>query len=214
MSKSTSFSVTRRQQNITVICARDVGSKTSWALPPFLSHLSYDFSLTFILREQPKGRSAQIRMRARNKGGKKRRAGKTPVRCSGLLHWDEFASAPWGPSTAAEQSSAQRERERREERGERREAGKTGIRCYCWFQQHGWGKNPEPESGFRTAPSPSASAEQMESYGENGWETGGEEQEHEAFFFLTLHRADSPALSVPSQPSSKDFILPVLALLL
>ena len=121
-------------------------------------------------------------MRARNGGGKKRRAGKTTVRCSGLLHWDEFASAPWGPSTAAEQSSAQRERERREERGERREAGKTGIRCYCWFQQHGWGKNPEPDSGFRTAPSPSASAEQMESYGENGRETGWEEQEHEAFF--------------------------------
>lgn len=150
-------------------------------------------------------------MRARNGGGKKRRAGKTTVRCSGLLHWDEFASAPWGPSTAAEQSSAQRERERREERGERQ--AKQAFAATAGSNSMAGAKIRSRilDSGLllRRARRPNR-WRVMERMGERRVERNKSMR----LFFLTLHRADSPTLSVPFQSSAKDFILPILALLL
>lgn len=108
------------------------------------------------------------------------------------------ASAPWGPSTAAEQSSAQQERER--EKREERQA-KTGICCY-WFQQHGWSKNLGLESRSGTSPLLSVYPNRwrvLERMGEG--QRRGTEQEIgrglSVFFFFTWHQADSSTISVP-----------------
>lgn len=70
--------------NTTVICARDVGDETSWALPFFFvlsktssSHLSRP-------SDGKHGVSAGISIR------NQRRVGRLTVSRSGLLHWDEF----------------------------------------------------------------------------------------------------------------------------
>ncbi len=102
------------------------------------------------------------------------------------------ASAPRGPSTAAEQSSAQQERGEGEERGE---AGKTGI-CCCWFQQHGWSKNLGLETGSWTSPLLSVYPNRwrvMERMGKR--QRRGTEQEIVRGLFLLYGTKQTPPLS-------------------
>lgn len=131
------------------------------------------------------------------------------VRCSGPLHWDEFASAPWGPSTAAEQSSAQQERERREDRQAKQAFAAAGSNSMAGAKIWDWSLDPGLYCFTECL------AEQMESYGENGRETekrsrAGDSERLYLFILFTWHRADSSIISVPflSCMSSNIFFFP------